>query len=251
MVLQNDQFGAPKKGIWRQNPMESVYDDVDTDEYQYVKPAPERTGGLSQHQRLTIEHNADRTTYHYPGTDDDVMREDRTPRGRLAQDDSMGLGGREPDGQPKLFGTHRTPGHSKVYLLEGTTETDVRAMAPTMLGLAQFHAFRERGRLLGPSDDLSPHSNRMVERLQARGAVGADFQRVDANQIGFRRPKTFEGRDSFAPEHPQDVRLGRQLGRKAVRGMSPEQMFARTPEPPRRDERAPGANQSPLFELPK
>jgi hypothetical protein len=47
-------------------------------------------------------------------------------------------------------------------------------MAGTMVGTAALHALHEHGRVLKASDDLSPHSQRMVQHLKGVGAVPED-----------------------------------------------------------------------------
>ena len=86
-------------------------------------------------------------------------------------------------GTPKLFGMHESPGRSEVFLASGTRQG--RAHFGTMLGIAMNETQRDYGRNLTPSEDLSPHSSRVVRHAQQRGLVSPGESAEQTNEMDF------------------------------------------------------------------
>ena len=90
----------------------------------------------------------------------------------------------EVEGQIPLFLHRSTHASDKVDTLIMSREG--RVMAPTMLGVAANRATAATGRDLQAPTNLSQHSDRMVGKLKAAGAVPAEHRRSgDFNNLNF------------------------------------------------------------------
>lgn len=90
----------------------------------------------------------------------------------------------ENGGQTALF-RHQSQGpRSVVDTMTGTRGGRVPNMI--MLSMASMDTAKEYGRELQPSDNLSKHSNRLVEHLKGAGVVDQGFQRKESNNMNFR-----------------------------------------------------------------
>lgn len=159
---------------------------------------------------LAINHFRGDDSYAYP--DGGVSGSFRTPaRDDLATGD---------EGQGKLFGSHHTPGRSKVDVLVSTKSA--RIHAPMMLALAQQDTEQlYPGRQLQASADRSRFSDQLVSHLESK--LGTQFsKRVNRNHIKFTpegksiRPREqMEEHPNAVPEH--EVERARQTARSWVR----------------------------------
>lgn len=210
---------------------ESAIDEVEgTDEYEYVTEDPKGSPktGLAAQQSMEVTHYPPVTSYHYPGSP-------REPGTDVARTDYFES---QYTDEPKLFGMAHDPGISMVTYMEGTERA--KAIAPTMLGLAQLKTFRERGRFLQAPDDLSEHSVRMVKKLQEKGSIPTDelMRPTVTNQMDFRDPYPNWRPDAYAGRRPamdrvpgEDVRLGQKIGRAVIQGHTPQDLLRPPAEP--------------------
>jgi hypothetical protein len=127
--------------------------------------------------------------------------------------------GPDENTQLPLFRGRDNPAWNKVEVMEMTQSA--RAMAPTMLGVAQAQSIRETGRGLTASTDLSEHSSRMTRRLQESGHVPADVEVKATNSMDWIRP--YRGTVNREAEVPISTVLeGRQLMRGVVKEGRPK-----------------------------
>lgn len=212
----------------------------------YVRPheVPPQHPGQSTHVSelmMMVYHRPDRTAYDYadhdnvPWTDFNSIHTGPSPepsdpdpgspgmrmarRDRLSPDDAN---------QPTLFGMHTDPGVSKVDFLVGTKRG--RIHAGTMLGIAQNRNITERGRSLVASDDLSPHSHRMVNKLASAGATDPTEHEDPNNSMTFREaPYSYHYMDDSEAISPSEARGGRNTIRRALKGGDPDPRGRATP----------------------
>lgn len=141
-----------------------------------------------------------------------------------------------PTDTPQLFGVHGNEGSNEVHILE-TTRAD-RAMAPTMLGIAELESIRDTGKGLTPSTDLSDHSNRMVNKLAERGAVKDWYGREYENDMDFMTythsisPEAFDRHWAKSQVPDANVRAGKSIVRNILRGKKPGSQLAGYEQPP-------------------
>ncbi len=125
-----------------------------------------------------------------------------------------------------------------------------RVMAPTLLALGQRQAKESTGRDLLPSDDLSVHSQRVVDRFKEAGKVSEAHETANRNNITFLPPLPvsppggLEGlhsamtaaRERFKPsvamEEPiprTEVEAAKAEGREMIRSLRPRGVKATIP----------------------
>jgi hypothetical protein len=98
-----------------------------------------------------------------------------------------------------------------------------RAMAGTMLGVANNDALAQTGIGLSPSSNLSQHSHRLVTKLGARGVLNkAQVPDQPMNDITWEEPRPARGASAFdaADYHPiphAEMEAGRQTVRNMIR----------------------------------
>lgn len=126
-------------------------------------------------------------------------------------------GGSEVDGQVPLF-KHESQRHSaKVDYLR--TTPGARALVGPLLGIAGREQMA-KGEALTPSDDLSRHSGRMVEKLNKN--LGTQFESGVMNDLTFQNQLSLGFADEFADSIPQsEVDAGRKTMRRVLRSGRP------------------------------
>lgn len=95
--------------------------------------------------------------------------------------------------QQSLFNHQSSPGSSKIITMGGT-----RSAAPAMmvgLGIAANDTAKRYGREMDFSNNLSPHSRNLVQKLSDKGAVDA--------------PTNLSNNDSDFTSGPEDIYLGK------------------------------------------
>jgi hypothetical protein len=125
-----------------------------------------------------------------------------------------------PD-QPKLFGMHTRPGTSKVDYMVGPKEG--RAHAMTAIGIAQNRTIQDFGRSLMPATDLSPHSHKLAQHLAEKAGTKAPPVSGPTNGMTFNdEPGMYHHRQSDRVVGPEEVRQGRNLTRRVIKGGNPD-----------------------------
>lgn len=123
-------------------------------------------------------------------------------------------------GQLPLFLQHHVAAHETVDSLFAARGHQQAAM--TMVGMAQNWNRQQFGRDLVPSDNVSPHSAKLVGHLKERGVVGADAEDTPSNDYGFDDPQAAaipvsRARSLYDRDVPEDeVRRGRMTIRSIV-----------------------------------
>jgi hypothetical protein len=168
--------------------------------------------GPSVSLRAEVHHRKGSVSYAYPASDDDSRASYGYPAGRDL-DDAMA------EGKPKLFGSHEIPGRSEVYSMFGTKEG--RVHVGTLLGIAARDTALNHGRELSSPDDLSPHSARLVQNLQNRGALDSEAPSEVQNEYDF-YANPFPSHMMAGEKIPDtEVKSGRDLMRSMLRAGRP------------------------------
>lgn len=122
------------------------------------------------------------------------------------------------DVQIPLFAQAHQPKHNEVFLMAMAKQH--RAMAGTMLGVADADAVAKTGVGLSASSNLSEHSLGMVKGLAARGVVPqGDVPKEAKNDITW-EPPHFVGHRQPSPQHivsREDMQAGRMAFRSKIR----------------------------------
>jgi len=121
-------------------------------------------------------------------------------------------------GQQRLFADWSTPGRpaeSKVSLMEFSKRT--RALALPLLGRAALDAREINGvEQIIPDTDRSEHSERLVQRLAARGAIEPS-ERENYNSMDFLDSPVPVLSEGLGPMPKADLDAGRQHARSVLR----------------------------------
>lgn len=114
-----------------------------------------------------------------PGPASDRVKEwhDRTERRWYDWDDS-----KELEGQTTMFRHESKAPSATLEYMAGTKGGRFGNM--TAMGIAANDAMK-RGLVLQPSDDLSPNSERLVNKLQDKGMVAESFSKSTSNKLPF------------------------------------------------------------------
>jgi hypothetical protein len=148
--------------------------------------------------------------------------------------------------QPKLFGMHTTPGTSKVDYMVGTREA--RSYAMTLIGIAQNRSIQNYGRSLMPSTDLSPHSSKLASHLSEKAGTKAPPAGGPSNGMGFNdEPGIYNRQRSSTEIDASEVRRGRNLVRRVVKGGNPDPRGVTSPEQFKAKKPKKDPNQGTLF----
>lgn len=170
--------------------------------YRMMKEADSPWGGAKEVGTLEVQHKKAWGSTRYAGpvglpttaTGPDVAPEhnqgwnkawaERTAVGQSSNRKNAVSNVNEVEGQIPLFLHRSTQASDEVDTLIMSREG--RHMAPTMLGVAANRAMATTGKDLGAPTNLSVHSDRMVGKLKAAGAVPEEHQRSgDFNSLNF------------------------------------------------------------------
>lgn len=132
----------------------------------------------------------------------------------------------DEDDQLQLF-AYDPPKPSQVQFLVSRNNPGAKVAAMTMLGLADMDARAETGHPLKPSDDLSPHSLRIVRHLRDRGVVPSDdVPPSHDNDMGFHDSASYlanHGHDLEDIQHPNseytDISDRARLARRHIKSL--------------------------------
>jgi len=244
-VAANEKLGGQFMHHSRTHYSGSSGVDSGVDQYDYIKPVfgPQwdRDQQAVVHNMrdrslltMTVEHTPGSTAYAgIPKKEQGFDWEDSEPYQRpydteRAQADFERPHPDNPD-QPKLFGMHSTPGESKVDYMVGTEGGRTHAM--TMLGIAQNKTIQDYGRSLMPSTDLSPHSHKLASHLSEKAGTKAPPVSGPSNGMGFSDEPGIYNRQRTSREiDAGEVRRGRNLVRRVVKGGSPDPRGEGPPE---------------------
>lgn len=127
------------------------------------------------------------------------------------------VGWRNRDVQIPLFRQSASPPRNEVYIM--TTAKQHRAMAGTMLGVANRDAEENTGHGLSSTSNLSKHSMQMVSKLADRGVVPRkDVPAALGNEMTFDPPlPNRPAPEGSTPVSREDMERGRKAFRDTIR----------------------------------
>lgn len=176
--LGDDRLGAPQDDSWGGRTLIS--------DYMVGTPDKSDPTSFNEYGSFDVYHHAASGYTQYPPKN---MTEEG-PADASVQDWQPPFGGPR---QQSLFNHQSSPGRSKIVTMGGT-----RSAAPAMmvgLGIAANDTAKRYGREMDFSNNLSPHSRNLVQKLSDKGAVDV--------------PTNLSTNDSSFAPGPEDAYLGK------------------------------------------